>query len=333
MSPLTSPDIPRDHEAAQTTDARRHDRRGVTRGLWYGLAAYLWWGVSPVYWKQLGQLPPATLVGYRVFWSLVLLGLILVVRPRHRFRRNQLPARVVATYATTAALLYANWLTFVWAVTAGYIVESSLGYFLSPLVTVGLGVFVLGERLRLGQWVAVGLAAAGVVYLSVSVGTLPWIALLLASTFGLYGLLKKQAALGAMQGLALETGLLTLPTVGVLVLGPALTAPVTSAVSWDPWLYQTLLAASGLITVGPLLLFGASVRRIPLSHMGIIQYLAPTLQFLLGVLVYGEQFGRSQLVGYGLVWVALALFGVEGVYAYRALPRPTLRPDHPHAGT
>ena len=303
----------------------------MSTGLWYGIAAYIWWGVSPVYWKQLGQLSPTALVGYRVFWSLVLLGLLLILRPQDRFRRGQLSSRVIATYATTAALLYANWLTFIWAVTAGYIVESSLGYFLSPLVSVGLGVLVLGERLRPPQWVAVGLATAGVVYLSVSVGTLPWIALLLASTFGLYGLLKKQAALGAMQGLTVEISLLSLPTVGFLLLGPAVAPPVASAATWDPRLYQTLLAASGVITVGPLLLFGASVRRIPLSHMGIIQYLAPTLQFLLGVLVYGERFGQSQLVGYGLVWVALALFGVEGVYAYRTPARPTLRPERPQA--
>ena len=286
-------------------------------GVWYGIAAYLWWGVSPIYWKQLDRLPPATLVGYRVFWSLVILGALLALQPQGRFTRGQLSARVIATYAAAATLLYANWFTFVWAVTAGYIVESSLGYFLSPLVTVGLGVLVLGERLRPGQWVAVGLAATGVVYLSVSLGTLPWIALLLASTFGLYGLLKKQAALGAMQGLTLEISLLSVPTAVFLLLGPAMTSPVAGPDAWSPWLHQTLLAASGVITVGPLLLFGASVRRIPLSHMGIIQYLAPTLQFLLGVLVYGEQFGPTQVVGYALVWVALALFGVEGLYAYR----------------
>ncbi len=303
----------------------------MSNGLWYGIAAYLSWGVSPLYWKQLGQLSPAAVVGYRVFWSLILLGLLLVVRPQHRFQRGQLSVRVIATYSMTAALLYANWLTFVWAVTAGYIVESSLGYFLSPLLSVGLGVLVLGERLRSAQWVAVGLATSGIVYLTISVGTMPWIALLLASTFGVYGLLKKQAALGAVQGLTLETGLLSLPTVGVLLLGPVVTAPVASATPWDPWMYQALVAGSGVVTVGPLLLFGASVRLIPLSHMGIIQYLAPTLQFLLGVVVYGEQLGPSQVIGYGLVWVALALFGVEGLYAYRRPAEPAPRPERPHS--
>ena len=286
-------------------------------GLWYGIAAYVWWGVSPIYWKQLDGVPPASLVGYRVFWSLVILVVLLALRPQDRFTRGQLTARVIATYTAAATLLYANWFTFIWAVTTGVIVEASLGYFLSPLVTVGLGVLVLGERLRSGQWVAVGLAAAGVVYLSVSLGTLPWVALLLASTFGLYGLLKKQAALGAMQGLTLEISLLSVPTAVVLLIGPVIASPVTASDAWGPWLHQTLLAASGVVTVGPLLLFGASVRRIPLSHMGIIQYLAPTLQFLLGVLVYGEQFGPTQLVGYGLVWLAVALFGAEGLYAYR----------------
>jgi len=289
----------------------------VRAGVWYGIAAYAWWGVSPIYWKLLDRLPPETLVGYRVFWSLVILGALLALRPQERFTRSQISARVIATYAAAAALLYTNWFTFVWAVTTGYIVEASLGYFLSPLMTVGLGVLVLGERLRPGQWVAVGLAATGVVYLSVSLGTLPWIALLLASTFGLYGLLKKQAPLGAMQGLALEIILLSVPTAVLLLLGPVSTSPVAASDGSDPWLQQTLLAASGVITVGPLLLFGASVRRIPLSRVGIIQYLAPTLQFLLGVLVYGEQFGPTQMVGYALVWFALALFGVEGLYAYR----------------
>lgn len=295
-------------------------------GVWYGLAAYVWWGVSPIYWKQLGALPPVTLVGYRVFWSLVLLGVLLALRPQDRFSRGQLRPRVIATYAAAAALLYANWFTFIWAVMAGYIVEASLGYFLSPLVTVGLGVVVLGERLRPAQWVAVGLATTGVVYLSVSLDALPWIAILLATTFGLYGLLKKQAALGAMQGLTLEISLLAVPTALVLLLGPVSLSSVAAPNEWGPWLQQLLLAASGVITVGPLLLFGASVRRIPLSHVGIIQYLAPTLQFLLGVLLYGEPFGPTLLVGYGLVWVALAIFGAEGLYAYRQATSPSRRP-------
>lgn len=298
-------------------------------GIWYGLAAYVWWGVSPIYWKQLDGLAPVTLVGYRVFWSLAILGVLLALRPQDRFIRGQLSTRVIATYAAAAVLLYANWFTFVWAVTAGYIVESSLGYFLSPLVTVGLGVVVLGERLRPGQWVAVGLATTGVVYLSVSLGALPWIALLLASTFGLYGLLKKQAPLGAMQGLTLEISLLSVPTAVVLLLGPASPSAVAASAPCGPWLQQLLLAASGLITVGPLLLFGASVRRIPLSHVGIIQYLAPTLQFLLGVLLYGEPFGPTQLVGYGLVWVALALFGAEGLFAYRQTRSRASAPTSP----
>jgi len=294
----------------------------VRTGVWYGIAAYLWWGVSPAYWKQLDHLPPTALIGYRVFWSLLMLGLLLVFRPQDRITRGQLSPRVVTTYATAAALLYANWLTFVWAVTTGFIVEASLGYFLSPLVTVGLGVVVLREHLRPGQWAAVALAATGVVYLTLSVGTLPWIALLLASTFGLYGLIKKRASLGAMPGLTVEASLLCVPAALTLLLGPDIASPTGSGADPSQWRHQALLAASGVITVAPLLLFGASVRRIPLSQMGIIQYLAPTLQFLLGVLVYDEAFGRSQLVGYGLVWVALLIFAIEGMYAYRSAARP-----------
>ncbi|HIE92317.1 MAG TPA: EamA family transporter RarD [Acidobacteria bacterium] len=291
-------------------------------GIWYGLAAYLWWGVSPIYWKFLDQLSPTTLIGYRVFWSVLVLGLLLIVRPHDRFKLGQLSARLITTYAVAAALLYTNWLTFVWAVTDGFILEASLGYFLSPLVTVGLGVVVLRERLRPGQWVAVALAATGVVYLTVSVGTLPWIALLLATTFGLYGLIKKQAPLGAMQGLTVETSLLCVPAAALLLLGPDIAPTAGPGTDPNQWLHQGMLAASGVITVGPLLLFGASVRRIPLSHMGIIQYLAPTLQFLLGVLVFGEAFDQSQLVGYGFVWVALLLFAAEGMYAHRTAARP-----------
>jgi chloramphenicol-sensitive protein RarD len=293
----------------------------VTKGVWYGIAAYVVWGLSPVYWKQLDQFPPPSLIAHRVLWSLAILGALLFGRRHYRFKWAHATRRVVRVYVLAALLICVNWLTYVWAVTAGFIVEASLGYFITPLVTVGLGVVVLGERLRLGQWLAVALAAIGLISLTTAMGTLPWIALVLAGSFGVYGLVKKQAPLGVVQGLTAETGLLLLPAVAWLVWSPTsgdsdmLPSPAT-------WL---LLAGSGVLTVGPLVLFAASVQRIPLAHMGLLQYVAPTIQFLLGVLLYDEPFGRAQLVGYGLVWTALILVAAEGLYARRTLSMPAFR--------
>ena len=186
-------------------------------------------------------------------------------------------------------------------------------------MSIGLGVLILRERLRSGQWAAVGLASIGLLYLTALLGSVPWIALALAGTFGCYGLVKKTAPLGAVQGLSAETGLLLLPAAAFLLWGPGDTP--SGAVGLDVGARLPLLAGSGVLTVLPLVLFTASVRRIPLSHLGIIQYLAPTLQFLLGVLLYSEPFSRTQLVGYGLVWGALILFGAEGLYAQRVRSR------------
>ena len=289
----------------------------MSTGVWYGIAANVAWGLSPIYWKQLDQLPAPVLIAHRVLWSVLTLGvLFLLFRHRYRFEPRQPARRVVGICVLAAALICTNWLIYVWAVTTGFIVEASLGYFITPLVSVGLGVLILGERLRPGQWAAVGLASIGLLYLTASLGSLPWIALALAATFGLYGLVKKTAPLGAMQGLAAETGLLFLPAAAFLIWGPDTTP--SGALDHDVGLL--FLAGSGVITVLPLLLFSASVRRIQLSQLGIIQYLAPTLQFLLGVLFYGEPLSRTQLVGYGLVWGALILFGAEGLHAQRARP-------------
>lgn len=295
----------------------------MSKGVWYGIAAHVAWGLSPIYWTQLSQVPAPVLIAHRVLWAFSMLGvLLLLFRNRYRFDPRQLTRRVVGVYVLASVLICTNWLIYVWAVTTGFIIEASLGYFITPLVSVGLGVLILRERLRPGQWAAVGLASIGLLYLTAAVGSLPWIALVLPATFGLYGLVKKAAPLGAVQGLTAETGLLLLPAAAVLVWGPDGTPPgvVTGGSG------QLLLAGSGVVTVVPLVLFAASVRRIPLSHLGIIQYLAPTLQFLLGVIVYGEPFGSTQLVGYGLVWGAMALFGAEGLYAQRANSRPMSRP-------
>jgi chloramphenicol-sensitive protein RarD len=224
------------------------------------------------------------------------------------------PRRVHALYALAAALIGVNWFVYVWAVSSGFIVETSLGYFITPLVNVLLGVFVFRERLRRGQWFAIGLATVGVVYLTIAHGSLPWISLALAVSFGSYGLVKKQAPLGSVQGLMLETGVLCVPALGYLI---ALHVRDQGSFLHGGAAEGLLLAASGVITMVPLLLFAQAVRRVPLSIIGMLQYIAPTIQFLLGVLAYHEPFRASQFVGFAFVWVALAVFSIDGVHAYR----------------
>ncbi|MDQ7029830.1 MAG: EamA family transporter RarD [Ardenticatenia bacterium] len=293
----------------------RYDRRGFV----YGVAAYVIWGVSPVYWKLLRQVPATQLIGHRLVWSfLFLVGLFGVTGQLSRLRALWRDGRVVAVYGVAALILAGNWLTYVWAVNAGFIVEASLGYFINPLLSVLLGMVVLRERLRPWQWVAVGLAAFGVGYLTATYGRLPWIALALAGTFSVYGLVTKVAPLDALEGLTLETGLLFAPALAFLAWADVQGQGAFWRAGLGP---SMLMAGTGAFTAVPLLLFGASARRIPLSVVGILQYLAPTLQFLIGVLVYREPFTISQLVGYGAVWLALLIFWGDGWKASRASGR------------
>jgi chloramphenicol-sensitive protein RarD len=245
----------------------------------------------------------------------VLLALILfVTRQWKAFRAAARKRRVVLIYLASAVLLSINWLTYVWAVNAGFVVETSLGYFINPLLSVLLGVVFLREKLRPWQWVPIGLAAVGVIYVAYSYGQFPWIALTLAFSFGIYGLVKKTAPLGSLYGLTLETGLLFLPAVGFLVYmemqgrGAFLHAGPPK---------DMLMIGAGIVTTIPLLLFASAVQRIPLSMVGVLQYITPTMQFLLGVLAYHEPFNRSHLIGFCIVWLALILFWVEGTLASR----------------
>ena len=282
-----------------------------TKGTWYAVAAYTLWGFLPIYWKWLQHVPAPQLLGHRVVWSfLTLLVVIGVTRRGRAFLDVLRNGRIVRTYIVAGVLLGINWLTFVWAVNAGFIVETSLGYFINPLLSVVLGVVFLGERLRLWQWIPIGLAAVGVFYLTFIYGALPWIALVLASCFGIYGLIKKKAPLDSFFGLTLETGALFLPALAYLSFaewsgeGAFLHTGVVS---------DLLLAGAGVMTTVPLLMFAAATHRIPLSMVGILQYIAPTLMFLLGVLVYGEPFSPKRLVGFAIVWVALIIFAAEGL--------------------
>jgi chloramphenicol-sensitive protein RarD len=288
----------------------------MNRGIWYGIGAYITWGLFPIYWKWLHHVPAVQLISHRVLWSfLMLFAFILVSRQWKVFRAALLAPRVLRIYLVAAVLIGINWLVYIWAVNAGFIVEASLGYYINPLLNVLMGVLFLRERLRPLQWVPLGLAAVGVLYLTFAYGSLPWIALTLAFSFGAYGLVKKTAPLGSLYGLTLETGLLFLPALLYLLYsettgqGAFLHTGATSDV---------LLVGAGLMTTIPLLMFASAARRIPLSLVGILQYIAPTLQFLLGVLVYGEPFTHTQFIGFGIVWVALILFGIEGFLASRA---------------
>ncbi len=230
------------------------------------------------------------------------------------FRTTALTPSVVCIYMAAALLVGINWLVYVWAVNAGFIIEASLGYFINPLLSIILGLIFLRERLRAWQWVPIGLTALGVLYLTFTYGRLPWIALTLAFTFGLYGLVKKIAPLGSLFGLALETGLLFLPALLYLVYANSIGQGAflhTGAIS------DLLMMGAGLITTVPLLMFASAVQRIPLFLVGILQYITPTLQFLIGVLIYQEPFTTDKLIGFGFVWAALIIFGVEGYLANR----------------
>ena len=294
----------------------------MTRGLWYGAGAYAIWGLFPLYWKLIEFVPSDQIIAHRILWSFLLL--VLVLAPRHGLGRlwksgaSVVTARMFGLYSAAAVLIAVNWLIYVWAVTHGYIVETSLGYFITPLVNVLLGVVVFGERLRTFQRVSVALAGVGVAYLAMVYGDVPWIALGLAASFGTYGLIKKQAPLGAALGLTFETGLLVLPALAYLAAAEWRGTGVFLQLGAAD---KSLLAAAGPVTTLPLLLFAAAVRRVPLSAIGILQFIAPTLQFLLGVLVYGEPFSRQQFVGFALVWSAVIVFGLEGLLA-RTQRRP-----------
>ena len=289
----------------------------MSRGFWYGLGAYAIWGLFPIYWTLIEFVPADQIIAHRIVWSFLLLMLVRRL-PIARRERINLTRGVIGLYAAAAVLIAVNWFLYVWAVTHHFIVETSLGYFITPLVNVLLGVVFLRERLRTFQWVAIALAATGVGYLAIVYGDVPWIAIGLATTFGTYGLVKKKAPLGSVAGLTLETGLLFVPA---LVFLSVVEMRGTGAfLRLDP-ATMALVAAAGPITTLPLVLFAAAVQRIPLSAIGILQFIAPTIQFLLGTLVYHEPFSHQQLVGFAFVWSAVIVFAAEGILT-RAQSRP-----------
>jgi chloramphenicol-sensitive protein RarD len=290
-------------------------RTGITAGL----AAYALWGVFPLYFPLLKPAGGVEIVAHRVVWSLVFVALLLTVLRRWgqvlavlRDRRS------VLVLAAAAVLIAANWLVFVYGVNSGHVVETSLGYFINPLVSVLLGVVFFAERLRRLQWVAVGIAAVAVVVLTVDYGRPPWIALTLALTFGTYGLMKKLVRVEAAPGLFVETALVAVPA--VVVIG-ALQAHGQGSFGAAGAGHALLLVSSGVATAVPLLLFAAATRRIPLSTVGLLQYVTPLMQLSIGVFVDGEPMPRARLVGFAIVWVALAVFTADSIRSARATGR------------
>jgi chloramphenicol-sensitive protein RarD len=286
----------------------------MKRGPLLAAGAYLLWGVLPIYWRALAGVPALEILLHRIVWSLAVVLILLVARKEWRWLADGLrrPA-VFRVFLVTAALLAVNWLVYLWANNNGHIVETSLGYFITPLVSVVLGLLVLHERMRPGQWLSVGIAALGVLFLVLTAGGWLWISLALALSFGFYGLLRKTARLGSLEGLTVEMAILFLPALGYLLL---LSARGEAAFGAAGASTTTLLALSGIVTAVPLLLFASGARLVPLTTLGLLQYIAPTMQFCIGVFVYHEPFDTARLLGFSIVWFALAVYSLEG-YRHR----------------
>lgn len=295
----------------------------MNKGVVYAAGAYIIWGLLPIYWKSLHNVPAGQILAHRIVWSLVFVGLILTSRHNWGWLAGALKRpRVLLTFTLSGLLLGVNWFVYIWGVNAGFIVETSLGYFINPLVNVLLGYLILKEKLRLAQWLALSVAVVGVLYLTFSYGAFPWIALTLAFSFGIYGLLRKTADLNSAEGLFLETAVLFLPAFGFLLLQEM---RGTGALAHSSTSTNLLLVGAGAVTSVPLLLFAAGARRITLTTLGLLQYMAPTLQFLIGVLIYHEAFGPERLVGFGLIWLALILYTAESWIRRRRHLSPAAR--------
>ncbi|MEP6876743.1 MAG: EamA family transporter RarD [Burkholderiales bacterium] len=279
-------------------------------GLVYATLAFVWWGLFPLYFRLVTTVPAPEILAHRVMWCLLFLSAVLTWRRQWGWLRQVLRRpKVLAAFVASALLIGANWLAYIVAVIHGHVIEASLGYFITPLVNVLLGVTLLHERLRRVQWVALAIAAAGVLWLTLQAGRPPWIALSLAVTFGGYGLLRKIAALGALEGLTLET-LLLAPLAAIALTLAALhgsaSFPAPDALT-NVW-----MIALGPITAVPLLLFAAGARRLSMATLGIVQYVGPSIQFALGIWVFDEPFSAARLIGFAGIWLALLIYSLDG---------------------
>lgn len=286
-------------------------------GVGAGAGAYALWGLLTLYWPLLEPAGAVEILAHRLVWALVVVVVALAIRRRWGWLRLLLrQPRALAALAAAGVAISINWGMFIWAVTNRHVVEASLGYYINPLVSVVLGVLVLRERLDRMRWIAVGLAAAGVLWLTVDFGSPPWISLTLAFSFGTYGLLKKLATVSSLESMAVETAVVFVPALAYLVwLGPS-GAFGSAGLGTD-----MLLVSTGLATALPLLLFGMAAARIPLSTVGLLQYITPTLQLLIGVVLFGEPLDGGKLVGFALVWAALLLLSFATVRGLRAARR------------
>ncbi|QLG88733.1 EamA family transporter RarD [Chitinibacter bivalviorum] len=287
----------------------------MNSGLLSAALAYLIWGLFPLYFKVLQFLPAGEIVLHRIVWALLFLLGILTWRGQWQWLAQLKNRRLVAGFALSAVLLSINWFVYIWAANSGRVVDASLGYFINPLINVLLGVLVLHERLRTMQWVCIAIAGAGVAWLTVSSGQLPWVALTVATTFGIYGLLRKTAHLGALEGLTLETALLFPLAVAGLVY---LSLNGENGFSHTSTGMQITIMLSGPITAIPLLLFAAAARKITMVQLGLMQYLGPSVQLILAIWLWHEPFGIDRRIGFGLIWLALILFSAEGYLKHRA---------------
>ncbi|MEH6826390.1 MAG: EamA family transporter RarD [Motiliproteus sp.] len=287
----------------------------MNSGVLAAIGAFTLWGFLPLYLKALDHAQPGEILGHRVVWSLLFIVLLLAVKRRWGWiaQVRQSP-HLIAVACGCALLLGTNWLTYIWAVTSGHIVEASLGYFINPLLNVLLGMLFLGERPRRVQWLALAIAASGVLYMTVAYGEPPWIALILAFSFGCYGLVRKRSPLASIEGLSLETVVIALPALAYLFyLGSQGQAQFGQGSLSD----DLLFAGTGIATALPLIWFAYGAQRITLTQLGLLQYIGPSIQILLGVWLFKEEFSGPRIVGFSLIWLALAIYSLEGLYLHR----------------
>jgi len=289
-------------------------------GLWVAFASFVLWGLMPLYWHLLKSVPSLQIVAHRIVWSALLVFAWLLWKHGRGWLRETLAApRIAWMLALSGVLIGFNWGLYIWAVNAGHVVETALGYFINPLLNVLIGVLFLRERLRPVQWLSVAVATCGVLWLTLRYGSFPWISLALAGSFALYGLIRKLAAVAPIRGLGLESAYLVLPAVAMLLWGET----HGQGGFFDGWglAAGALLVLAGPLTALPLIGFAFAVQRVSLSVVGVMQYIAPTLQFLIGVLVFREAFDTDRAIGFGFIWVALAVFAGEGWLQSRRQPR------------
>lgn len=281
------------------------------QGVIYALCAYTLWGLAPIYFKTIAAVPAAEILTHRMIWSCaLLLVLTLLGRQWHKVQAVLRQPKVLLTLAFTSITVGGNWLLFIWAINNGHMLDASLGYYINPLFNVLLGMLFLSEKLRRLQWWAVGLAAIGVAIQIIAFGSLPWIALVLASSFAIYGLIRKKLALDALTGLLIET-LIMLPPAAIYLWGVA-DSP-TSHLTQNDWHLNLLLIAAGAVTTAPLLCFTAAATRLKLSTLGFFQYIGPSLMFILAVTLYGEALALDKMITFAFIWSALVLFSLDGL--------------------